>query len=162
MSTVTVTQVIEAPPERVWAVLVDLHARARWLSTVDTVEVVTPGPFGAGTIWRETHALAGAHPVTEEFRVAQCVEARCFVVRSPGSGATYKLTYTIAPVVVGRHRGGATVTIEQEGHASGATGRVLELVLGGLAARTAEGALRQELADLALAATGKADREPAA
>jgi hypothetical protein len=51
------------------------------------------------------------------------------------------------------------VTIEQEGHASGTTGRVLELVLGGLAARTAEGALRQELADLATALAGNAAAE---
>jgi uncharacterized protein YndB with AHSA1/START domain len=162
MSTVAVTQVIDAAPARVWAVLVDLAGRRSWLSAVDGVEVLTPGPFGAGTIWRETRTVAGGDDVTEEFRVTEFEPGSRFVVCSPGSGATYRMTYTVAPVRVGRHRGGSTVTIEQEGHASGPTGRVLELVLGGLAARTAEGALRQELTDLARAAAGVAKREPAA
>jgi uncharacterized protein YndB with AHSA1/START domain len=162
MATVAVAQVVAARPGRVWALLTDLAGRRSWMSTVDDVEVVTVGEFATGTVWREERTIAGGARVTEEFRVSECRAPHCFVVSSPGSGATYRMTYTLTPIDVGRHRGGTTVTIEQEGHASGPTGRVLELVLGGLAARTAEGALRQELADLARAAAGAADSEPAA
>jgi uncharacterized protein YndB with AHSA1/START domain len=163
MSTVTASRTVDAPLRRVWSLLTDLPGRAAWLSTVDDIEVTTPGPFGNGTIWREIRTAADGLRVTEEFRVRECEPGRRFVVRSPGSGADYRLTYTLAPVKVGRHHGGTVVTIEQEGHANGPTGRVLELVLGGLAARTAEGALRQELDDLARAATGPdSGEEPAA
>lgn len=162
MSTVTVTRVIDAAPGRVWALLTDLAGRARWMSSVEQVEVVTAGPFGAGTVWRETHTMADGVRVTEEFQVAECSAAHRMVVSSPGSGASYRMVYRLAPIDVGRHRGGTTVTIEQEGHPSGPAGRMLELVLGGLAARTAEGALRQELDDLAATATRASDAAPAA
>jgi uncharacterized protein YndB with AHSA1/START domain len=148
-STVAVTHVVDAPLERVWQVATDLPVRIHWLTGVDRVEVLTPGPFGAGTIWRETRVLAGGARVTEEFCVHECEAPHRFVVSSPGSGADYRMTYTFAPVRTGRHRGGTAVTIEQQGTPSGTTGRVLELMFGGLAARTAEGAIRQELSDLA-------------
>jgi hypothetical protein len=162
MSTVAVTQVIDAPLAHVWAVVTDLPERVYWMSTIDDVDVVTDGPFGTGTVWRETRTMADGARVTEEFHVRECVEPYRFEVRSPGSGADYRMTYTLSPVDAGRHRGGTEVTIEQEGHARGPTGRVLEVVLGGLAARTAEGAMRQELVDLARAVTGPTGGEDSA
>lgn len=155
MSTVAVTRTIDASPARVWALLTNLRGRTSWSSSVDQVEVVSGGPFGPGTVWRETHTLAGGSPVTEEFQVSECQVPHLLVIRSPGSGADYRLTYRLVPVDVGRQRGGTAVTVEQVGHPNGATGRVLELVLGGLAARTAEGALRQELVDLSAAAADR-------
>jgi uncharacterized protein YndB with AHSA1/START domain len=163
MATVTVTRTIDAEPARVWAQLTDLPSRASWLSTVAHVEILGAGPFGAGTAWRESHTMADGTRVTEEFVVSRADPPHSFAVRSPGIGADYRMTYTLVPVEVGRHRGGTMVTVEQEGHPRGAAGRVLEVVLGGLAARTAEGALRQELDDLAEAATAPVpDEEPAA
>jgi uncharacterized protein YndB with AHSA1/START domain len=153
MSTVAVTRTIDVAPARVWAFITDLANRGAWLSSVDAVEVLTTGAFDAGAAWRESRTIADGTRVTEEFRVDQCEPPRAFVVSSAGIGATYRITYTVNPVEVGRHRGGSTVTIEQEGHASGTTGRVLEWVLGGLAARAVEGALWQELDDLARALT---------
>jgi len=162
MSTVAVTHVVDAPVERVWLMVTDLASRIHWLSSVDSVEVVTPGPFGAGTVWRETRTMPDRARVTEEFCVRDCEAPHRFVVISPGIGADYEMTYTFVPVRVGRHRGGTSVTVEQRGTPSGPTGRVLELVFGGLAARTAEGAIRQELTDLALASADPRDPASAA
>ena len=152
MSTVTVARVIDAPVAAVWQVFTDLAGRARWLSTVSRVEVLSAAPFGAGTIWRETRTMADDGPVTEEFVVEECTPGSQFVVRSPGIGADYRMTYTFAPVTDGRHRGGTTVTVVQDGHPTAKAGRFLALILGGLAAEIAEGALRQDLDDLAAAA----------
>ncbi|HEX5598700.1 MAG TPA: SRPBCC family protein [Micromonosporaceae bacterium] len=157
MPTVTVTRLIDAPAARVWRVFTDLPSRIHWLSTVDAVEVLTPGPFGAGTAWRETRMTPDGAPVTEEFRVEGATPQRRFTVASPGIGANYRMTYTFTAVEVGRHRGQTLVTVVQEGAPTGPYGRFLALVFGGLAARAVEGALRQDLIDLAAAATRDCD-----
>ena len=152
MSTVAVTRLVEAPIAAVWQVFTDLPSRCDRLSTVIAVELLTQGPFGAGTVWRETRTMADGAEITEEFRVDECVVNERFVVASPGIGAEYRMTYTFVPVVAGRHRGGTMVTVVQDGTPTAPAGRFLALVFGGLAARTVEGALRRDLDDLAAAA----------
>jgi uncharacterized protein YndB with AHSA1/START domain len=152
MSTVVVSRVIEAPVASVWQVFTDLVRRRAWLSAVTRIEVRTPGPFGAGTAWAETRRMNGGEEVTEEFRVEECVPTERFVVSSPGIGADYRMTYSFLPVVAGRHRGGTMVTVVQDGGATAPVGRFLALLFGGLAAETAETALRRDLDDLAAAA----------
>jgi Polyketide cyclase / dehydrase and lipid transport len=149
MSTVAVTRLIEAPVGSVWRVFTDLPRRTAWLSTVTAVEVLTPGPFATGTVWRETRMMSDGGEITEEFEVADCAVPGRFVVVSPGIGADYRMTYSFVPVVSGRHRGGTMVTVVQDGSPTAPTGRLLALVFGGLAARTAEGTLRRDLDDLA-------------
>jgi hypothetical protein len=152
MSTVAVTRLVEAPIAAVWQVFTDLPSRCDRLSTVIAVELLTRGPFGAGTVWRETRTMADGTEITEEFQVEECVVPERFVVTSPGIGAEYRMTYTFVPVLEGRHRGGTMVTVVQDGTPTAPAGRFLALVFGGLAARTVEGALRRDLDDLAAAA----------
>ena len=152
MSTVAVTRLVEAPIAAVWQVFTDLPSRCDRLSTVIAVELLTRGPFGAGTVWRETRTMADGTEITEEFQVEECVVPDRFVVTSPGIGAEYRMTYTFVPVVEGRHRGDTMVTVVQDGTPTAPAGRFLALVFGGLAARTVEGALRRDLDDLAAAA----------
>ncbi|MBM2617251.1 SRPBCC family protein [Actinoplanes sp. LDG1-06] len=152
MSTVVVTRLIDAPVAAVWQVFTDLHRRRDWLTAVTRVEVRTHGPFGAGTVWRETRGMADGGEVTEEFRVRECEVPERFVVTSPGIGADYRMTYSFVPVISGRHRGGTMVTVKQDGSATAPAGRILGLIFGGLAAETAEGALRRDLDDLAAVA----------
>ena len=152
MSTVVVTRLIDAPVASVWQVFTDVGRRHEWLSAVTRVEVRSHGPFGAGTVWRETRGMADGGEVTEEFRVRECEVPVKFVVTSPGIGADYKMTYSFVPVMSGRHRGGTMVTVVQDGTPTAPAGRILALIFGGLAAETAEGALRRDLDDLAAVA----------
>ncbi|MFG1605777.1 SRPBCC family protein [Actinoplanes sp. NPDC049265] len=152
MSTVVVTRLIEAPIEAVWRVFTDLPGRATWLHTVTAVEVLTTGPFGQGTVWRETRTMPDGGEITEEFQVSASTPGNCFAVESPGIGAEYRMTYTFVPVLEGKRRGGTMVTVVQDGTPTAPAGRFLALVFGGLAARTVEGALRRDLDDLAAAA----------
>jgi len=154
-ATVTVERTVDAPVERVWAVFTDLAARPRWLSTVESVEELTAGPFGAGTAWRETRLVADGAAISEELRVLTCAPAASVTLASPGIGADYRMTYTFQPQGVR-----TCVRIVLEGTPQGAASRVLSVLLGGLAARTVEGALRRDLDDLAAAAT-EADPAPA-
>jgi uncharacterized protein YndB with AHSA1/START domain len=165
MSTVAVTRLVQAPVADVWHAFTDLGGRCEWLSTVERVEVLTFGPFGAGTVWRETRTMPDGGEVTEEFRVCEAIAPQCFVVASPGIGADYRMTYTFTPVVRGRRRGSTAVTVVQEGSPTAPGGRLLALLFGGLAARTVESVLRYDLDDLAAAAVAHAARhkgDPAA
>ncbi|HET6481361.1 MAG TPA: SRPBCC family protein, partial [Actinoplanes sp.] len=148
MSTVVVTRLIDAPVAAVWQVFTDLSRRREWLTAVTRVEVRSHGPFGAGTVWRETRGMVDGGEVTEEFRVRECEAPEKFVVTSPGIGADYRMSYSFVPVLSGRHRGGTMVTVVQDGTPTAPAGRILALIFGGLAAETAEGALRRDLDDL--------------
>ena len=152
MSTVAVTRLIESPVVEVWRVFTDLPGRCARLSTVTRVDVLTRGPFGAGTVWRETRSMVDGAEITEEFRVRECVIPERFAVTSPGIGADYRMTYTFVPVIEGRHRGGTMVTVVQDGTPAAPAGRFLALVFGGLAAGTVGAALRRDVDDLAAAA----------
>jgi hypothetical protein len=135
----------------VFQVFTDLSGRPAWLSTVESVEFDGQTPFGTGTRWRETRLLMGGELVTEELVVAEVVADRLCVITSPGVGANYRMTYTFAPIEVGRLRGGTLVTTRLEGVPQTMTSRFLSFFFGGLAARTVEGALREDLDALAAA-----------
>jgi uncharacterized membrane protein len=162
MSTVTVTRVMDAPVDEVWRIVTGLPGRCDWLHTVNQVDLLTTGPFGAGTAWRETRTMPDGSEVAEEFRVIDSRPIECFVLESPGIGADYRMTYSFASIDSGRHVGGTEVTVVQEGAPTAPGGRFIALVLGGLAARTVEGSLRADLDDLAAAAERPADGEAAA
>ncbi|MFU8874918.1 SRPBCC family protein [Micromonospora sp. SL4-19] len=151
MSTVAVTELIEASAADLWRLLIDLPARADWLSTVGAVEVLTPGRLAPGTTWRETRAQPDGGAQAEEFVVVEAVPARRLVLLSPGIGVNYRITWTLR-TVRRRCRACTAVTVRQEAMPTAPSGRLLALLFGGLAARAVEGAFRRDLADLAGAA----------
>ncbi len=170
-----VTRTIAAPTSVVWEIFTDLTKRRTWLSEVERIEILTPGPFGPGTRWRETRRTHEARHqggatnhgdtrpgvkgrvVTEELVVTSAQPPTCLTMALAGSGSTSHLTYLFAPIEVGPHRGGTTVTAIAEGRPQGRAGRFLAFVLGGLDARTVEGALRDELDSLAAASKARGD-----
>jgi Polyketide cyclase / dehydrase and lipid transport len=142
-----VTRTVQAPARAVWEVFADLPGRGAWVSDVDDVELLTPGPFGPGTRWRETRRAA----VTEELVVAAAEPGRSCTITLAGGDASHRLTYTFTSIELGAHRGWATVSAVYEGRPHGLTNRFLAFFLGGLDARTIEGALRGDLDALAAA-----------
>lgn len=76
---------------------------------------------------------------------------RCLVSLA-GPGSSHQREYAFTSVDVGAHRGGTTVTVVDD-RTAGLAGRLLELMAGGFAARTVEGAVRDELDALAAACT---------
>lgn len=159
MSTVTVTEFIEAQADDVWALLVDLPVRADWLGTVGGVELLTQGRLAPGTAWRETRTRPDGGDQAEEFVVLEARPPHRLVLSSPGLGVDYRITWTVR-TVRRRGRGCTAVTVEQQAVPIAPYGRVVALLFGGLAARAVQGALRRDLADLA-AAVRASDTEAA-
>jgi hypothetical protein len=147
-----VTRVIAAPGNVVWRVFTDLVDRPRWLSEVDSVELLSMA--GEQTRWRETRRVRSGRsvrPVAEELVLTVRERGRHCVV-SLAHGQSNELSYLFTPVQIGPHRGATTVTATVIGTPPhGLADRLLNFVVGGLAARTAEGAVRDELDALAAA-----------
>jgi uncharacterized protein YndB with AHSA1/START domain len=161
-----VTKVVDAPVARVWAVFTDLARRPSWLSEVESVEVLTPGALRESTTWRETRLGVEGDLVTEQLIVTAVEPERaCVIALDPPGTSGGQLTYLFAPIDVGPHRGGTAVTAipagRMAGKTSGLAGRMLAFVVGTFAARTAEGALRDELDALAAACVARSDEERA-
>ena len=73
------------------------------------------------------------------------------VLCSSGTGADYRITWSLRPVRR-RRRGCTAITVTHEAVPTAPYGRVVALLLGGLAARAVEAALWRDLADIAAAA----------
>ncbi|TNH31035.1 SRPBCC family protein [Micromonospora orduensis] len=151
MSTVAVTGFIQAHAVDVWRLLTDLPGRAARMTAAGPTELLTPGPFGPGTAWREERAQPGGGTLTEEFLVVEALAPHRLVLCSSGADVDYRITWTLRPVRR-RRRGCTAVTVTQEAVPTAPYPRVVALLLGGLAARAVEVALRRDLADLTAAA----------
>jgi uncharacterized membrane protein len=96
MPSVEVQTTIAAPPERVFEVATDLGSLPATMSGIDTVEVLSEGPFGEGTRWRETRTLYGKQ-ATEEMWVTGFDPPRSYVVEAESHGAHYRTEITFVP-----------------------------------------------------------------
>lgn len=145
-STIEVSRLIPAPVDHVWRVFTDLPARARMMSTVDAIEILSDG-FQVGTTWRETRTLRDV-PVTEEWRVVSLTPPYRCVLASRGQGEDYEIGYEFIP-----RPGGTRIRVHFEAapREPRLAERVFALFFGGIAAFVAEGTLRQDLEDLAAA-----------
>ncbi|RKN31037.1 SRPBCC family protein [Micromonospora musae] len=150
MATVTVTGRIEAHAVDVWRLLTDLPGRAR-RHLAGPVELLTPGPFGPGTAWREPRHRPDGGLLVEEFHVVEAAPPRRLVLSSPGDSVDYRITWTLRGPRR-RHRASTLTTVTLEALPADPYGRVAALLLGALAARAVEHALRRDLAELAAAA----------
>ena len=55
----SLTQHINASPEKVWAVISDIPGSAATLSGVESIQMVSEGPYGEGARWKETRSMMG-------------------------------------------------------------------------------------------------------
>jgi 1-acyl-sn-glycerol-3-phosphate acyltransferase len=145
---VTAARRVEAGPEAVWAVLTDLDAAPATISAITAVDVLSKGPYGVGTRWRETRRLFGRES-TEEMWVTAAEPPVRTVVEAESRGAHYTTTFTLAPV------GGGTqleVTFAARTTDPRWWQRLTWALLGRLGARATRRALAQDLSDIAAAA----------
>lgn len=147
MKQVEIHRHVEAPVERVWAIAADLPGAPRTLTGVQRVEVLTPGPFGVGTRWRETRTMFGRE-ATEEMAVTDLRAGRAYTVEATSSGARYVSTFTFEPAGSAE----TDVTLTFGAHATTAVARVLGVLTAPIARRSVANALRGDLEDLARAA----------
>ncbi|MEV8531722.1 SRPBCC family protein [Streptomyces sp. NPDC051211] len=144
-SEVSVEREIAAPAETVWQALTDLESMPLVLSGVDSVEVLTPGPFGVGTRWRETRRMFGK-AATEEMWVTVCDAPARYVVEADNSGMHYVSEFRL----IERAPGSTTVRMTFSAQPQpGGKLPLLARLLGGLGAKAVAKAITKDLADVA-------------
>jgi uncharacterized protein YndB with AHSA1/START domain len=147
MQDVEVRRHVAAPVERVWALATDLTGSPQVIGGIQAVEVLTPGPFGVGTRWRETRIMFG-RSATEEMTVTAVEPLRSYTTEAQGPGVRYVSTFRSVPGA----DGGTDVTMAFGGRPTTTVARVLGAVTGPLARRAVAKALGGDLVDLATAA----------
>lgn len=105
---VTVTSNIEIyrPPEDVFALFADIPSNAEHISAVERIEMLTDGPVGVGTRFRETRIMF-KREATEEMEITAFDPPRGMTLSAESCGARYTSNFRFEPTDAGTR-----VTIE--------------------------------------------------
>jgi len=96
MATLRVTQRIDAPPARVFEVLADVPNWAEHVTGIRKVELLTDGPVGVGTRFRETRVFF-KREATEEMEITEFEPGRGYVLECDSCGCHYRTSTTVVP-----------------------------------------------------------------
>lgn len=132
---------IPAPVEDVFRRSTDFAGAPATMRGIQAVELLTPGPVGLGTRFRETRVMLGKQ-ATEEMEVTAFDPPRSYVLGAENHGMRYRTELAMEP-----QRGGTRLTLRFEAVPTTLVARVLSLLMRPLA-RMAMGEMRKDLADL--------------
>ena len=85
---------IRAPQRVVWELLTDLHGAPGRISGIKSLEVLTHGPVGRGTRFRETRVMIG-RKATKVLEVTQLAAPHTFTVEGDACGVPVVSTYSL-------------------------------------------------------------------
>jgi uncharacterized protein YndB with AHSA1/START domain len=143
MKPVIVETLIDAPPERVYQAFTDLEHGAERVRAIRKIEVLTPGPFGKGTRFRETRVMFGKE-ASETMEVVEHEHARRYVLAAESCGMRYRSVFEFEP-----ERGGAATRVRIRMEATPVSlAAKLMAPLSGLMAKACAKALAADCADL--------------
>lgn len=87
--TFTITHFTKAPRAAVFAAATDFANAASTISAITKMEMLTDGPVGVGTRFRETRTMFG-RPATEEMTVSAYDPPRSYTLSAESHGARYE------------------------------------------------------------------------
>jgi carbon monoxide dehydrogenase subunit G len=96
MTRLSVSTYVAAPPPEVFAVYTNLGKAPERIPGIVSVELLTDGPFGVGTRWRETR-LMFKKEATEEMWVTACDPPRSYTVVAESHGMRYTTVFSFVP-----------------------------------------------------------------
>ena len=142
---ITLTQHVNAPADKVWAVISDIPGSAATLSGVNAIQMLSDGPYGEGTRWKETRTMMGRSE-TVEMWVSQADPPRSTTVKALQGGADYTSRMTLADRDGGMD---LTMTFGAELQNPSRMHKLAMAVFGKLGMRITRKALAKDLAEIA-------------
>ena len=106
MKPIVVKAKINADCETVFASLTDLERMPEVISAITKTEVLTDGPVGIGTRFRETRVMFGRE-AKEEMEFTEFDPPNQYVLAAESNGARYRTVHSLKPV-----DGGTEVSLE--------------------------------------------------
>jgi carbon monoxide dehydrogenase subunit G len=83
---ISISKSIAAPPAEVFDRITDLHQAAERIEDIQQIEILTDGPIGVGTRFRETRLMFGK-PCTEQMEITQFDAPHSYTVEAESCGA---------------------------------------------------------------------------
>jgi hypothetical protein len=96
MASVTVSKSFNAPPDRVFEVITDLRSAPQRITTIKKLEILTDGPIGMGTRFKETRIMFGRE-ASETMEITRWDPPRSYTVEANACGSHYLTTFTVRP-----------------------------------------------------------------
>lgn len=134
---------INAPPDRVFAVFTDLRHAADHIDAIEAVEVLTDGPFGEGTRWKETRRIGG-RSTSETMTITAVDSPRSYTAEARSCGALYTSTFTFEPTGTG-----TKVAMSFAGRPTHLLGKLFLITLGALMRNTIKNMVAKDMDNLA-------------
>ena len=96
MANLTVSTYVDAPLQETFDVYTDLEHAAERVPGITKVDILSEGPFGNGTRWRETRVIMKKES-TEEMWVTGCEPPHSYTVEANSCGTLYQTLFTFEP-----------------------------------------------------------------
>jgi carbon monoxide dehydrogenase subunit G len=138
---IAVEATVNAPPDVVFQTTADIANWPKFISGIQAVELLTPGPVAAGMRFRETRTMFGK-AATEEMTVAEFEPPRRFLLTAFNHGTAYRAEHTFAA-----EGAGTRLRLAFEGRPVALAARLF-IPLGWLFASSVRRQLEGDLADL--------------
>ncbi|GIW78677.1 MAG: hypothetical protein KatS3mg105_0484 [Gemmatales bacterium] len=106
MPVLTVSKRIEAPVQQVFDAFTDLHTIARHISAIEKLEILTDGPVGVGTRFRETRIMFGKE-ASEEMEFIAFEQGKSYTLQCDSCGCRITTQHDFTPL-----DGGTLVTLK--------------------------------------------------
>jgi uncharacterized membrane protein len=142
MARFSVAKFVDAPPSVVFALFTDFEHMPEHVSSVTSLEVLTPGPMHIGTRLRETRGRSG-HTSTEELEVTAFEPGRHFDLRRRAGGQEIRSAFRFAP-----ERSGTQVEVDVESEPLSLAARLLTPLTNHNVTGTLKKCIVQDLEDL--------------
>ena len=146
MTAVTIEVDINASPERAFEVFTGLRRIDDIVQAIVKMEVLTDGPIGVGTRFRETRVMMGKS-ATEEMEITQFEPSTLFVHEAKSHGCHYISTYRFETV-----GDGTRVLLTFEGKALTFMAKVMSAALGWMMTGAIRKCVAADFSDLKAAA----------
>ncbi len=137
-----VREQINAPPEAVFAIASDFASAPQRIHGIKKMEMLTSGPVGLGTRFRETREMFGRE-ATETMEVIDFQPGRSYTLGATNCGCEYRTVVSVRPA------GSASeITFDFSGRPLTFGARVMGFLMGWMVKGACVKAIKQDLADL--------------